>query len=200
VICGAEARAELHALLIDHGVADGFTRERMFRDLDHALEWCENDLLATLRNAAVGGDHPFDGLDLLRDVSPEDREVLRAALVWREYAPGEIVFRQGDDGDALYVIARGSASVWLRDAASGQRRLMTFSQGTFFGEMALLDQERRSATLTADEKLACYVLDRAAFDRLREAHPRAGMALLANLGRELSLRMRGANRTLTELA
>jgi anti-anti-sigma factor len=200
VICGAEARAELHALLIDHGVADAFTRERTFPDLDHALEWCENDLLATLRSAAAGEDHPFDGLDLLRDVSAKDREALRAALVKREYAPGEVVFRQGDEGDALYVIARGSASVWLRDAASGQRRLMTFSQGTFFGEMALLDRERRSATVTADERVVCYVLDRAAFERLAEAHPRAGMALLANVGRELSLRMRGANRTLTELA
>ncbi len=76
---------------------------------------------------------------------------------------------------------------------------MTFSQGTFFGEMALLDRERRSATVTADEVLVCYVLERSSFDQLAVSHPRAGLALLASLARELSRRMRRANRTLLEL-
>ena len=77
---------------------------------------------------------------------------------------------------------------------------MTFSQGTFFGEMAFLDLGRRSATITADELLVCYVLERPGFDRLTLTHPRAGLTLLANLARELSLRMRHSNRTLLELA
>ncbi len=77
---------------------------------------------------------------------------------------------------------------------------MTFSQGTFFGEMALLDRERRSATVTADETLVCYVLERSGFEALSAAHPRAGLALLTSLARELSLRMRRANRTLLDLA
>jgi CRP-like cAMP-binding protein len=104
------------------------------------------------------------------------------------------VFSRGDEGNALYVIASGSASAWL-----GDTRLMTFSKGTFFGEMALLDRERRSATITADGALVCYVLERAAFDQLARTHPRAGLALLANLGRELARRMRRTNRSLLEL-
>jgi CRP-like cAMP-binding protein len=50
----------------------------------------------------------------------------------------------------------------------------------------------------ADEPLTCYVLERAAFDRLSDAHPRIGMALLTNLARELSLRIRRANVALAE--
>jgi len=200
VLCGAEARPELIALLLDHGVAEAFTRERMFRDLDHALEWCENDLLATLRSAVDGGEYPFERLDLLRGIAGDDREALGSALARREYAPGEVVFSQADEGDALYLIARGSASVWLHDPASGGRRVVTFSQGTFFGEMALLDRESRSATVTADGSLVCYVLERAGFDELSRSHPHAIQALLLNMGRELSLRMRRANRALSELA
>jgi len=97
------------------------------------------------------------------------------------------------------VIARGSASAWLRDP-SGERRLITFSQGTFFGEMALLDRERRSATVIADDSLVCYVLIRETFGQLSATHPRIGLAILASLSRELSLRMRRTNRTLAELA
>ena len=200
VLAGADARPELLALLIDHGVAEAFTRDRMFRDLDHALEWCENDLLASLRSSVAGGEYPFERLDLLRDIEGADREALRSALARREYASGEVIFRQADESDALYLIASGSASVWLRDHGPGERRLVTFSQGTFFGEMALLDRERRSATVTADEGLVCYVLERAGFDELSRSHPHAVRALLLNMGRELSLRMRRANRTLSELA
>jgi MFS superfamily sulfate permease-like transporter/CRP-like cAMP-binding protein len=200
VLSGSDSRPELAALLGDHGVAEALTRERMFADLDRALEWCENDLLATLRGAALAsGEYPFELLGIVRDIDPADREALRPALVRRTYQAGETVFRQGDDGNALHVIALGSASVWLRHAEGDERRLMTFSQGTFFGEMALLDRERRSATVTADEMLVCYVLERSSFDQLAVSHPRAGLALLASLARELSRRMRRANRTLLEL-
>jgi anti-anti-sigma factor len=199
-LCGTGKRAELAALVEDHGIAEALTPERMFPDLDHALERCEDHLLATCREPIASVEHAFERLDLVRDVDVEDREALREALVRREYVPGETVFRQGEDGDALYVVARGSASAWLRDHEMHERRLMTFSQGTFFGEMALLDRERRSATVVADDRLVCFVLDRASFERLARSHPRVVLAILANVGRELSLRMRRTNRTLTELA
>ena len=200
VLCGTDKRAELSALIIDHGIAEAVTPERMFPDLDHALEGCEDHLLETFREAVASIEHAFEHLDIVRDLEPDERDALHEALVRREYAPGATIFRQGEDGDALYVIAAGSASAWLRDPEAGERRLMTFSQGTFFGEMALLDRERRSATVIADGRLACYILDRTSFERLAASHPRIGMVILANLGRELSLRMRRTNRTLAELA
>jgi len=199
VLCGTEKRPELAALVADHGIAEALTRERIFPDLDHALERCEDHLLEDWRQKVTSTEHAFDELDLVRDVDAAERPALRAALERREYDRGETVFRQGEEGDALYVIARGSASAWLRDP-SGERRLITFSQGTFFGEMALLDRERRSATVIADDRLVCYVLIRETFGQLSATHPRIGLAILASLSRELSLRMRRTNRTLAELA
>ncbi len=201
VLSGAETRAELAALLGDHGVAEALSRERMFADLDRALEWCENHLLNTLRGESLAlGEHPFEMLDIVRGVDAEDLDALRLAMARRVYQAGETVFRQGDDGNALYVIAGGSASVWLHHGEGDERRLMTFSRGTFFGEMALLDRERRSASVTADEVLVCYVLERSSFEQLSLTHPRAGIALLSNVAREISLRVRRVNRTLLELA
>jgi len=162
------------------------------RDLDRGLEWCENALLASHRSGEEAGPElPLDQLELVRDVDADDLLAVRATMARREYAAGDTVFRRGDEGDALYVVVAGSASAWL-----GDTRLLTFSRGTLFGEMALLDQERRSATVTADEPLVCYVLDREGFESLARTNPAAGLALLANLGRELSRRMRRANRTL----
>lgn len=199
VLCGADSRPELAALLVSHRVAEAVTRERMFADRDRALEWCENDLLASHREHVAAGEFSMERFDVFRDLDPVDREALRGSLERREYRPGETIFQQGDEGDALYVIAHGSATVCVASPGAPERRLMTFSQGTFFGEMALLDRERRSATLKADDVLICYVLQRDTFERFAEAHPRAALAVLANLGREISLRMRRANRALLEL-
>jgi len=200
MLSGVDARPELGVLMAGHGVTQSFAAGRMFPDLDRALEWCENDLLASQRSLPSSGELAFERLDLVAGMDAAEREALRGAVARCEYRAGETVFRQGEAGEALYIIARGSASVRLELRGSGDRRLMTFSQGTFFGEMALLDRETRSATITADEPLVCYVLQQAAFERLAREHPLAGLALLTNLGRALSLRMRRANRTMLELA
>ena len=68
--------------------------------------------------------------------------ILRAALTVVKFAPGDAVFREGEAGDALYIILTGSASVRLKRRAlgggdQGELRLVTFSAGTVFGEMAL---------------------------------------------------------------
>jgi CRP-like cAMP-binding protein len=198
-MCGHDEHAQTASLLADHSVSQALTSERLFPDLGHALEWCENDLLARLKSgAAASGEHPFELLDLVRGLSQGEREALRAALFRREFPPGATVFAQGDPGDALYIIVRGSASVRLRRGDGRERRLVTFSAGTVFGEMALLDHEPRSATVLADEPLACYVLERRVFDELCVLRSRIGLTLLANLSRQLSLRMRRANRILVE--
>jgi len=198
VLSGKEEASRTLAVLRDHGAADVLTRERVFPDMDRALEWCENHLLQSLRSrVGADGDHAFAQIDIVQGLSGGEQESVRALMQRREYPAGEAIFRQGEEGDALYIILRGSASVHMRLPA-GDVRLVTFSPGTVFGEMALLDRERRSATVTADEPLACFVLERARFDRLRAEHPRIALAILANMAREMSLRMRRANRSLIE--
>ena len=68
-----------------------------------------------------------------------------------------------------------------------------------FGEFALLDRETRSATVEADEPAVCYLLTRERFEQLTAEHGPVALKLLTNLGRELSLRLRRANRMLTQM-
>jgi CRP-like cAMP-binding protein len=90
--------------------------------------------------------------------------------------------------------------VRLRLAGEGRTiRLATFAPGTVFGELALLDPGPRSASVEADQELVCYVLTEKAFEQLRQEHPEAAITLVTNLGRELSRRLRQANRTIYQL-
>jgi sulfate permease, SulP family len=188
--------------LKDMGLTAALTRGRLFPDIDRAIEWAEDRLiLSRLGEIDSSAEFPFGQLDVFSNMDPAELATATRALEKRTYREGEFVFREGDTSDELYIIARGSASVRLRLAdAHREARLITFSPGTVFGELALLDREARSATVEADDDLVCYVLTRVNFEQLSAVHPTVAIKLLANLGRELSSRLRRANRTIFQLA
>jgi len=193
---------QLANFLKDMGVTAALTRNRLFQDTDRAMEWAEDHLiLAQLGDVESGTEFPFGQLDVFANMDEAELAVAKQALSRQTYRKGEVVIREGDNGDELYIIAKGSASVRLRlSGAERETRLITFSPGTVFGEIALLDQEARSATIEADEELVCYVLTRRSFETLTTEHPTIAIKLLTNLGRELSGRLRRANRTIYQLA
>lgn len=191
----------LERFLQDMGVTSAVTHGRIFPDTDHAIEWAEDRLiLAELGDTGAGEEFPFNRLDVLADLEAGDLATIKTMLQRRSYEKDTLVFREGDNSAELFIIAHGSASVRIRLSEEQETRLITFSPGTLFGEIALLDQGVRSASVTADEDLVCYVLTRSDFLSLSRQHPFIAITLLANLARELSGRLRRANRTIYQLA
>jgi HEAT repeat protein len=84
----------------------------------------------------------------------------------RHIEAGEVVFEQGDEGDAFYVVVQGSIKI-----SRGSTHLATLGAREGFGEMALLDRDTRSATATAGEDTTLLRLDRDSFDRVVEQNP-----------------------------
>ena len=78
----------------------------------------------------------------------------------------EVVFEQGDEGDAFYTVVQGSVHI-----SRGATRLATLGSREGFGEMAILDKESRSASATAAEDTTLLALDRDSFDRVIERNP-----------------------------
>ncbi len=195
-------RTHVANLLKDMGVTAALTHQRLFNDTDRAIEWAEDHLiLDQLGDEESGAEFPFGQLDVLAGMNDDELNTMKNAMERRAYHKGDILFREGDISDELYVIAKGSASVRLRlSGTERETRLITFSPGTVFGELALLDQEARSATVESDDDLVCYVLTRRQFEKLTAEHSAVAIKLLANLGRELSGRLRRANRTIYQLA
>ena len=81
-------------------------------------------------------------------------------------APGDVLFRQGDPGDAMYVLLEGSLEVLVGETVAEHS-----TRGAILGEMALIDQSPRSATVVARETAALVRLDAARFQRLVQQHP-----------------------------
>lgn len=191
------------ALILSHRtetaarLADIFHDDRFFPDIDRAIEWAEDELLGGAR-AAPCEAMPLQHLPLLSGFDDEQIGRLRRWLEPVAWSAGEVIFRGGDPGSALYLVTRGRASIHIRHD-DGDIRLITFAAGAVFGELALLDRGPRSATVTADEDLQGFGLSEASFSVLCREQPDIAIKLLQALGRELSVRIRYANLTIQQL-
>lgn len=124
---------------------------------------------------------------LFADLPADDLETLAAALKRKRFAIGQTVFKEGDEGNSFYVIQSGLVKV-QRGAATGKEVILAMlGPGDFFGELALLDGESRSADAVAKEESVTLILDRADFIAFIESRPIAAVRLLAALSHRLRL-------------
>ncbi len=104
----------------------------------------------------------------------------------RVCAAGEIVFSEGDPGDAMYVVEDGYVSIFVTDQAMGLSvDVASLGRGEAFGEMALVTGEGRKASVKALERTSLWVLHRDVFFRLVQAVPQMGITIAATLARRL---------------
>jgi CRP-like cAMP-binding protein len=111
------------------------------------------------------------------------RHLRRISARAKRYGPGETIVREGDPGNAFYVILDGRVRV---DPPRGSS--VTLKAGDSFGEMALLDGAPRSADITAEGEVTVMVIGRAAFQKLLRSEPQMAAVLL----RALAARLRAA--------
>jgi CRP-like cAMP-binding protein len=99
----------------------------------------------------------------------------------RVYAKDEVVFLKGDPGTAFYVIASGRVKITLTSADGKELILRRLGSGSFFGELALLDDEPRSADAIATESTVLLVLQRDTFRQFLAEHPGVATNLLSTV-------------------
>jgi len=188
-------------ILRDLGATNALADAGQFADTDAALEWAEDRVIANGESKdGITEEVDLDRLSVLEGLSKDDCAVVRTCLERRTFGAGDIVIVEGSSDRDLFLVLRGTASARVDLPGQGrQRRLASFSAGTVFGELALLDQQPRSATVIADEEVVCYVLSEEKFHALGRDHPAIAITLLTNLGRELSRRIRRANLMVSEL-
>ncbi len=105
--------------------------------------------------------------DLLRHLPPDEVEAILPFVRPRRLDAGEILFRAGDKGDALYIVARGVVEVLANGSATAASHpIATLGEGQAFGEMALLTGSPRTATIRAPAKAELFEIGKDDFDRL----------------------------------
>ena len=114
----------------------------------------------------------------------ELRQVAEVAVP-RRFEAGEVVFREGDESNTCYIVRSGRARA-IREHTDGRSiTLATFGPGEIFGELAMFDDERRSATVEAIESTEAIAILGGDMRRLLRRHPDMSVKLLSALGRRL---------------
>ena len=126
-------------------------------------------------------------------LAPEQLEQVAQVAVPRRYPAGHTVFREGDESDTCYVVRSGQARA-LRAHTDGRAiTLANFGPGDIFGELAMFDSERRSATVEASTEMEAIAILGSDMRRLLAEHTDIAVKLIAALGR----RLRATNERLT---
>lgn len=113
----------------------------------------------------------------------------------RHYQSGEMLFEEGQDGKAVFVIKSGRVEL-TRRVGDSPRTLGILGPGQMFGEMALLERMKRTARATMVEEGEIYLLYTATLETLIQRHPAIGIRLLRNMAVMLSALLRRTNQEL----
>jgi CRP-like cAMP-binding protein len=119
-------------------------------------------------------------------LSPEDLHRIAHVATERWFEPGQPLVREGELGDELFVILDGRVVVTRRDPDGSDRRIRTYESGDLIGELAVLREQPRAATVTAEGRVLTLVIAGEALMAILRERPEAAMAMLATLAERIS--------------
>jgi SulP family sulfate permease len=146
---------------------------QLFGDLDHGIEWCEDQILATV---PVEAELECDLQAQLAAILPGDErriEVLITHLKRREIATGDYLVRQGDEPDMMYFIESGKVTARLETPGEEPVRLETMGGGRTVGELGFFLGIKRTAAVVADQPSVVYSISKEVLAQMEKADPEA---------------------------
>lgn len=171
-----------------------------FEDNDMAVEWCENRLFGEAQQSA-----PINGTlaesPLFKGVPATLMAQVVALTRPQQYKAGERILECGQTGDgSIYFIESGQVSILVPLEHGGHQRIASLGPGMNFGEMVLLGQSTRSASVYADTDVLCRILSADDFNQLSNQTPQLKIMLLENLAKDLANTLRRATQWIAALA
>ncbi len=181
----------LSAFLEDMEVITGETQPSIFSDLDRALTWAEDQILET---QAVPKDFDqeiaLEDLEVFVGMEKAHFDILRQMLVREHHGKDQCIFEEGSSGTEMYFLASGSVSVVGNLPDSDRKvRFTGIGPGVVFGEMAILGNMQRTASIYADNDVVCYSLTKEHFQVLGFEHPDIIIRLLLNMSMQAAHRL-----------
>lgn len=129
------------------------------------------------------------GVKLFSDLNVRECRIVDGLLHERDYLKGEVIFDEGEEGQALYIVLSGSVLI-CRQGAPETGRIAELGDGEFFGDLALLDNAPRVAQARAAENCRLAVFFRRDFMSLLETHAVVASKISLSLARHIGSRLR----------
>lgn len=130
-------------------------------------------------------------------------EKLAAIMDYKKAKKGSVIIREGDEGDTLFILKSGAVNILKRTLEKEEYTVVRLEskKGSviFFGELALLDSDKRSATVVADTDVELLIIKRNDFIKLGDKYPHLGLPITREISKILASRLRKANQDIITL-
>ncbi len=186
--------AQLGLVRSGHGI-------RLFETRDSAIEWIEDRILEAhgWTEEDEGAALDLNEIEVFSEFDAETIAELSTAVTTLSVPAGGTICNRGDAGDELFLIRRGRVSALLPLETGKRHHVATFCRGDFFGEMAFIDLEPRSASVEAVTPAELFVLSRKRFDEVAAKYPALAGTIFERLAVAISKRLRSADTELRVL-
>jgi len=122
---------------------------------------------------------------LFAGLTDVEMKAVSSTVVTRKFPKNTLVICEGDSSDSLYVVLSGKVKVFLSDEDGKEVTLNMQGEGEYFGELAILDEAPRSASVMTVEETKLAVLSKLAFDKCMEQHPSIALTVMRGMARRL---------------
>jgi len=127
----------------------------------------------------------LDKVEIFEGLSEDELNVLAASSVVRSYPKNTVIINENDHADSLYVIESGKVKVYCSDKNGKEFIMNTLEAGDCFGELALLDDDKRTASVRTMEKASFMIIYKEDFNKVIENQPNIAKTLIKNLTRRV---------------
>jgi len=124
-------------------------------------------------------------VSLFSDLTDQELAVIEQRMVVRTYPKGAIIINEGEDAISLYVRITGGVKVSMNNEEGKEIILNSLGPGEYFGEMALIDDQPRSASIVTIENSKFLIINKPAFHHILEQRPNIAIGLLKNLSKRI---------------
>ena len=132
-------------------------------------------------------------IPVFKELSKRDLSSLTKIIHNRTYVPGEYIFYRGDPGIGLYILREGEVEVQRENSYGELKILASYQKGDFFGELALVEGETRSASAIAKTDCKVSVIFKPDLDEFIEKYPKKGIRILTGISNTIAIRLRTLN-------
>jgi CRP/FNR family cyclic AMP-dependent transcriptional regulator len=186
------------------------------KTLEEQLDTAGLKVLGCCEGLSARGPDFLQNSQLLQDFTPAEADILGASMLLVHAAPGQVMIREGEFGDWMMVILKGTVDVTKRLEAAGAARadadtdsgteaepavsrVAVVRAGAAVGDMSMLDSEPRYATCTAIEAVEAGVWGRHEIALLIRDHPGVGAKLLVKITQMMAQRLRNTSNQLVKI-
>ncbi len=124
-------------------------------------------------------------VELFQGLSVDEMEALASSSSSRSFPKNTVVIHENDPADSLFIIESGKVKVYCSDKNGKEFIMNTQSEGDYFGELALLDDSSRSASVRTVEKSSFCIVFKDDFNRVLDEHPNIARKLIRNLAQRV---------------